>query len=318
VHIIRFLLTLGLLSASSWGAAEETQDRPSTLRERALKQFDEDGDGKLSLSERAAARAAIIPAADTPEQMTWTVGDLKREALVYLPSKKSDTGAPVVFGFHGHGGSSRNAARSFGFEKLWPEAIVVYMQGIPTPGRLTDSEGKRNGWQHDTGDQDDRDLKFFDAVLATLREKHNVDDQRIYATGHSNGGGFTYLLWAKRPEAFAAVAPSAASSRRLNELTPKPAMHIAGRNDELVLFSRQELAIAAVKRTNECSGNGSEWGKDCTQFASDKGTPFVAFIHDGTHKYPSEAPPMIVRFFMEHSKRPDKLTPFGTGPVNTR
>lgn len=131
--------------------------------------------------------------------MTWTVGELTREALVYLPSKKSDDAAPVVFGFHGHGGSSQNAARSFGFEKLWPEAIVVYMQGIPTPGRLTDPEGKRNGWQSDAGDQGDRDLKFFDAVLATLREKYKVDDRRIYSSGHSNGGGFTYLLWAKRP-----------------------------------------------------------------------------------------------------------------------
>jgi len=27
--------------------------------------------------------------------------------------------------FHGHGGSMRNAVRSFGYHALWPEAIVV-------------------------------------------------------------------------------------------------------------------------------------------------------------------------------------------------
>jgi polyhydroxybutyrate depolymerase len=290
------------VSLSGWLVAQEAPSQSGTLRERAIKQFDKDGDGKLSPSERAAARKAFLPGGDAPEHMTWTVGELTREALVYLPSKKSDDAAPVVFGFHGHGGSSQNAARSFGFEKLWPEAIVVYMQGIPTPGRLTDPEGKRNGWQSDAGDQGDRDLKFFDAVLATLREKYKVDDRRIYSSGHSNGGGFTYLLWAKRPDVFAAVAPSAASSRRLLELAPKPAMHIAGRNDELVLFSWQELAIAAVKKVNGCSASGTEWAKDCMQYPSDKDTPFIAFIHDGTHKYPAEAPPLIVRFFKEHAR----------------
>ncbi len=304
MHVNRLVLVSMFVSLSGWLVAQEAPSQSGTLRERAIKQFDKDGDGKLSLSERAAAREAFLPGGDAPEHMTWTVGELTREALVYLPSKKSDDAAPVVFGFHGHGGSSQNAARSFGFEKLWPEAIVVYMQGIPTPGRLTDPEGKRNGWQSDAGDQGDRDLKFFDAVLATLREKYKVDDRRIYSSGHSNGGGFTYLLWAKRPDVFAAVAPSAASSRRLLELTPKPAMHIAGRNDELVLFSWQELAIAAVKKVNGCSASGTEWAKDCMQYASDKDTPFIAFIHDGTHKYPAEAPPLIVRFFKEHAKVP--------------
>lgn len=304
MHVFRFLLALVLVSMPAWLAAQEPTDQKATLRERILKQLDKDGDGKLSPSERTAARAAFFPDTIAPQEMNWTVGDLKREALVYLPSKPSQQGAPIIFGFHGHGGSSRNAARSFGFERIWPEALVVYMQGVPTPGRLTDPEGKRNGWQHDVGEQDDRDLKFFDAVLATLREKYQVDDRRIYATGHSNGGGFTYLLWAKRPDVFAAVAPSAASSRRLRQLTPMPAMHIAGRNDKLVLFSWQEQAIEAVKRINGCRENGSEWAKDCTQFASDKGTPFIAFIHDGTHQYPSEAPRLIVRFCQEHARSP--------------
>jgi polyhydroxybutyrate depolymerase len=288
MHIVRLVLALIFLSMPAWLAAQERPDQQATLRERALKQFDKDGDGKLSPSERSAARAALFSGAGTREQMTWTVGDLEREALVYLPSKKSEQGSPVVFGFHGHGGSSRNAAKSFGLERLWPEAFVVYMQGVPTPGRLTDPEGKRTGWQHDADEQDNRDLKFFDAVLASLREKHQIDDRRIYATGHSNGGGFTYSR-AMRPDVFAAVAPSAASSRRLRELTPKPAMHIAGRNDRLVLFSWQERAIDAVKQINGCYGTGSEWAQDCTQFASDEGAAFIAFVHDGTHKYPSEA-----------------------------
>ena len=46
-------------------------------------------------------------------------------------------------------------------------------------------------------------------ALASLRHTYNIDDDRIYATGFSNGGMFTYLLWAKRPNVFAAFAPVA-------------------------------------------------------------------------------------------------------------
>ena len=152
------------------------------------------------------------------------------------------------------------------------------------------------------GDQGDRDLKFFDAVLVTLKEKYQVDANRIYASGHSNGGGFTYLLWAERPDVFAAMAPSSASSRAIRRLKPKPAMHIAGRNDELVLFAWQQRAIDAVRQINGCGETGSTWAKDCTLYPSTTNTPLVTFIHDGTHEYPAEAPPLIVKFFKEHRR----------------
>ena len=89
-----------------------------------------------------------------------------------------------------------NAARSFQIHERWDEAIVVYMQGLNTPGQLTDPEGKKRGWQKEKGDQKDRDLRFFDEVLKAMKSEYKVDVKRIYSTGHSNGGGFTYLLWA--------------------------------------------------------------------------------------------------------------------------
>ena len=86
------------------------------------------------------------------------------------------------------------------FQTDWPEALVIYMQGLPTPGLLGDIEGKHPGWQQTPGQLEDRDLKFFDTVLAAMKEKYPVDDRRIYATGFSNGGFFTFLLWARVPK----------------------------------------------------------------------------------------------------------------------
>jgi len=234
--------------------------------------------------------------------MDWTIDGVKREAIVFVPEAVTPAEAPVVFAFHGHGGNARQASRSFHIHTAWPEAIVVYMQGLPTPGALTDPEGKRNGWQNREGQQGDRDLAFFDAVLASLREDYKVDDRRIYAMGHSNGGGFTYLLWKERPGVFAAFAPSGSFSLRARGLTPRPAMHIAGKNDELVKFAYQERMIEAVKKVNGCDEKGESWATDCTLYSSKSGTPLVTLIHEGGHTYPAAAPALIVRFFKEQAK----------------
>jgi predicted esterase/type 1 glutamine amidotransferase len=252
---------------------------------------------------------SLLLAADpAPTTLSLKVGELDREALVYAPQNPPATGAPVVFGFHGHGGNARNAARQFAFQTHWPEAVVVYMQGIPTPGRLTDPEGRRNGWQHGPGDQEDRDLKFFDAVLAVIKARHKIDENRVYSTGHSNGGGFTYLLWSQRPDVFAAMAPSAAAARQIPTLKPKPAMHIAGENDPLVKYAWQVAAMETIKKVNGCAAEGQPWAKQCTLYPSVTGTPFVAFIHPGDHKYLAEAPPLIVKFFKEHARKPSATT----------
>ena len=100
----------------------------------------------------------------TPE--TFTVDGVERQALVYSNSKPESTAsAPVVFVFHGHGGTAQYVARRFRIHELWPSAVVVYMQGIPGVKGITDSEGTLNGWQKAPGDVGDRDLKFFDAAL---------------------------------------------------------------------------------------------------------------------------------------------------------
>jgi polyhydroxybutyrate depolymerase len=275
-----------------------------------LKKFDKDGDGKISAAERAALRKFVENYRKgnndgrQGERTSWKLGGLVREALAYRPSKKTQTPAPLVFGFHGHGGNALNAARTFKIHQLWPEAMVVYMQGVPTPGKLTDPQGKRNGWQSSAEDYRGRDLKFFDAVLRRLKAKYKIDNRRIYATGHSNGGGFTYLLWAHRPDVFAAIAPSAAGSRSLRTAKPKPipVMHLAGRRDTLVRFTWQERTMQQVRTINGCAAEGSNWAKDCTLYPGGKGAVFVSFIHSGTHKYPAGAPALIVRFFKAHAR----------------
>jgi polyhydroxybutyrate depolymerase len=253
---------------------------------------------------------ATTRAADAPlKRMEWSVGDLKREALVHLPASATQTESPVVFVFHGHGGTMKNLAeKSFAIHRYWPEAICVYPQGVPTPGALTDPEGKKSGWQHNAGDHTDRDLKFFDAMLASLKKDYKVDEKRIYSTGHSNGGRFTYLLWAARGDTFAAVAPSGSTAGRLfKDLKPKPCLHLAGETDPLVKYDGQKLTMEQVRKINGCDADGKPWDKagslTGTAYASKGDTPFVSLIHPGGHGFPEEGPKLIAKFFREHARK---------------
>ena len=211
---------------------------------------------------------------------------------------------PVVFVFHGHGGTMQHAARSIAVHDHWPEAIVVYPQGLPTPGHITDPDGERTGWQRHRGDQQDRDLRFVDAMLARLRHGGDLDATRVYATGHSNGGAFTYLLWAERADAFAAFAPSAAVlGRGAGKLRPRPVLHLGSPSDPLVVFAWQSRMIDHVLRINRVGPRRDELSGYAEYPATDAtGADVATYLHDGGHAFPAEATPRIVAFFRAHTQ----------------
>jgi polyhydroxybutyrate depolymerase len=228
----------------------------------------------------------------------------RREAMIVPPAKRTEKPVPVILVFHGHGGTIESVER-YDFQKYWPEAVIVYPQGLPTvTGR--DPEGKQPGWQQKVAANNDRDIKFVDAILRHLRERYRVDDARVFATGHSNGGVFTYLLGMVRSNVFAAIAPSAAVAGGLwadNDAKPIPVMHIAGRNDNVVPFENQQKTLEAVCRRNACETKGIPWAMagdlTGTLYPSKTGASVVSVVHPGSHKYPENAIELIVRFFKE-------------------
>ena len=236
----------------------------------------------------------------TPEFQNFDVNGLKRGAIVVAPDSKK--AAPLVFVFHGHGGNMLQAKRSFGIDKLWPEAIVVYPQGLPTKGR-TDPEGKKNGWQQQKGEYDDRDLAFFDVMLATLNKEHKIDRKRVYVTGHSNGGRFTYLLWAQRGDTFAAVAPSGSPATGLiRDLKPLSAFFIAGENDQLVSFASQRFSINAIRPILKTDESKAKTNGLVHIEPGPGGIELGTYFYPGTHTYPQEAAVKTVEFFKRHHK----------------
>jgi polyhydroxybutyrate depolymerase len=252
-------------------------------------------------------------AADELKRREWTVDGVTREALVYTPPVATSKPCPMIFAFHMRGATMQWSAKSFAYHTHWPEAIVVYPQGL-----VVDPKENWAGWESDPGDQDDRDLKFFDLMLASLKKDYRVDEKRIFAAGHSNGGRFTYLLWAERGDLFAAVAPSAASvnigdptrprpgNPAIRKVTkyvkPKPVVLALGENDPVARFEGQKRLVETLRKNNGCD-EGKPWGEGCTLYSSKGNTPVLAYIHSGDHiHWRAEASANIIKFFKEFGK----------------
>ena len=250
-----------------------------------------------------AVLASLSPAAMAePKIMTWNVDGVTREAIVYLPTAKTANGkAPLVLAFHGHGDDARNF-QGVGIHELWPQAIVAYPEGLPSP-----RDGAA-GWQVEKGEDGDRDLKLIDQMVAGLRKQYRVDDARILIRRvSSNGANLTYLLWAERPQVFAAFAPVAARIRpSVHFTTPKPLFHTGGTADRQIPFVDQQAAMESARRANGATGKGESCGAQCTLYTSDSsggkaGAPVMTLIHSGGHVYPEQVSQMIVDFFGKHA-----------------
>ena len=244
----------------------------------------------------AALMLVLCGRAASAEVLTWMVDGDKREAIIFAPATPPPGNKlPLMLSFHGHGDDMENF-QYVGLQQAWPDAIVVYFQGLPS------RDGYR-GWQVEPGEYNDRDLKLVDVALASLRKKYNVDDDRIYATGFSNGAHFTYLLWAARPSVFAAYAPVAGRIRpAAMPKDPRPLFHVAGARDAQVAIADQRAAIVTAVRVNGVRGQEKSCGDGCTLYGSGTPAPVMTWIHQGGHEYPRGTSERIVAFFHDHPR----------------
>jgi len=229
---------------------------------------------------------------------TFRVSGLDRQAEVYAPTQKTEH-PPLVLVFHGHGGTGKGMARREKVHELWPEAVVVYPQGLPTTG-MTDPEGKKAGWQKEPGLYEDRDLEFVDAILQRAERQFKFDSKRAFVMGHSNGGRFTYVLWAMRGDKFAAYGPSGSpASMLLLRMKPASAFVIAGEKDPLVPYAGQKRTVDALARMLKV-GSWAE-GEGYARYAKGKdGLELGTFLHPGGHEYPRGGAKLTVEFFRRH------------------
>lgn len=228
-----------------------------------------------------------------PESLV--IGGVKRTFLVHRATPSSPN-APLLFVFHGHFGTSRNAARSMPFAKDWPAANVIYPQGLPTASYY-DHSGKGNGWQKKPGDDGDRDLKFFDAMVDWSKQNLKFNPTRIYVAGHSNGAGFSLQLWAARGSEIYAVGSLCAVYPDVAALVPKNLFFARGKTDTVVPPKWTTPMVNALDRIFNPSGPGTPFGTSGTLYNCGPGVKYVDENYDGGHKFPQFVYQDLLKFF---------------------
>ncbi len=130
---------------------------------------------------------------------TIKVGDKEREFFIKLPRQ---TASAVILAFHGGGGKAEkfeSVSGDLSSQALARGFAIVYPQGLDHRWNDGRSEMRKPA----------DDIAFFDALLLQL-EREGLPVKKVYVTGISNGGLFSFRLACERSERVRAIAPVAA------------------------------------------------------------------------------------------------------------
>ena len=224
-----------------------------------------------------------------------------RTAVLSVPTNVSHP-APLLFAFHGHGGTGAALDRQMGFEKLWPQAIVAYPDGLTGHATPQDPRGLKTGWQGAAGQGGDADIAFYDALLSDLEAKLPVDRSRIYLMGHSNGSYFVSLLRNERGQAIAATANSSGQPTRLIHTDPVRSMFMSmGQFDATVPYAQQKKAVPVAAAHLGVDPATAKAAGFLTTETGPNGIELAVYDYPAGHRPPPELPGLLVAFFQRHT-----------------
>jgi len=161
-----------------------------------------------------------------------------REYLIYVPNTYDTIQSfPLMLNFHGWTMSARNQMEVSDMRALseTDEFILVYPQGTRLWGSTHWNVGS---W---TLGSNAKDVEFIAALINQIADNYNIDDERVYACGYSNGGFFSHELACQLSQKIAAIGTVAAniSEETINNCNPShpiPIITISGTRDDEVEY----------------------------------------------------------------------------------
>lgn len=243
------------------------------------------------------------------------VGDTSRTYHVQYPrAVMPEKGWPVVFSFHGFRGWAGGQAKQDGLRSLGArQAVIVHPEGFPDRDERSDYEQSWNGagssganagagtdgpickldgltswrcynsckkrrlcsdqcrWAHC-----EDDVAFVLAILERLQNEVQVDNARVYGTGHSNGALFLYELVSdpRSASVFAAIVPVAGLPHNgFNRGSPSGRtrlLTILGNKDTYV-YPHANVPADKTKSYGDCCGwYYSHWENTTSLWASQR------------------------------------------------
>ena len=175
---------------------------------------------------------------DKSNNLTIKTSDgLERSYLLHLPSNyNSKKPHGLIWSFHGRGKNATHQEEITGLSESSsnPNHIVVYPQGLSAGSKKSSKTRRRRASDDDGGndeDEDDEDsskkgqaswqgdpdsttddVKFTLELLESISKSYCVEEEKVYASGMSNGGGFVANILACDPNGAKKFAAFASAS----------------------------------------------------------------------------------------------------------
>ena len=163
---------------------------------------------------------------------------INREYVLYIPNSYDGTSSvPLMLNFHGFGSSASDYMQEADMRSL-AEAntfILIYAQGSCLDGLSHWNACPTGGDNKSTAD----DFGFVEAIINEISSQYNVDMERIYAAGYSNGGMMAYGLANYKSDLIAAVASVSGTMLDCTRSTshPMPVVHLHGTLDGVLPYN---------------------------------------------------------------------------------
>ena len=228
--ILLLISTASVLPQQVLSEDGSLRERLKERREQRLREADASTDSKIT----------------RPGDYVFTVvhDGLARKYRVHVPTGYDPaTPAPVLFALHGGGGNMDYQANDQRYGLISTSEREGFIAVFPN-GYSKLRSGKFATWNAgaccgDARDKNIDDVGVIRRVVDDLTGKLNVDRNRFFAAGMSNGGMMSYRLACELSDTFSAIAAVAGTDNTTTCQPKKPMaiLHIHAKNDDHVLFN---------------------------------------------------------------------------------
>ena len=193
-------------------------------------------------------------------EFNMVIDGVERNFLIHVPESYSqEEKVPMVFMLHGSTGTGQRFYNISGWVQMAEQEgfIAVFPTALEYPiaennGRLS-TRWSSGGLENDVvpGTEIKDDIPFFEEMIQLCKESFAIDEQRIYVSGFSNGGGFVKSrLLPEMSDIFAAFSSGGGLGipifMEMQGQRIPPCHIIAGTRDEGVIESLELMAELPV------------------------------------------------------------------------
>ncbi|MBK51251.1 MAG: hypothetical protein CMQ45_02570 [Gammaproteobacteria bacterium] len=189
------------------------------------------------------------------------------EVLVKVPaSYEVSRATPLIILLHGYTSSGQNQDNYFKVSDLADDYGFLFV----APDGVQETGGAQNRFWNASDaccnffNAEVDDTAYIRSIIDEMKQRYNVDSNRVYLIGHSNGGFMSFRMAYEHSGTVAAIASLAGANHLEARDAPPHTVHVLqihGTNDETIEYQGGEImnyrypgALNSVRRWAEYNG----------------------------------------------------------------